>query len=95
MAPYPRPGHPAHVNGAATTTLGEWPLQGQTMMFAFHNVGTEDIELFLTEKAKDRGAGHGLIVAGGMGWEGSVQINRFWTLAGSSVSFQAVMALIP
>jgi hypothetical protein len=96
MPLYTRPGIPRHLNKTtAVSTLQEWGLRGSTSSFNIHNVGGDDLEVFFAEKEAENGAGFGLIVPGGMGFEAAIQIDRFWTLAGAAVPFQVLAVIIP
>jgi hypothetical protein len=96
VANYPRPGYPVHINKTtAVSTVEEWILKGSTSSIIIQNRSSADLEVFFTAAAKDKGAGHGLTIPAGMGYDGAIFIDRFWTLAGSAVQFEVVAAVIP
>lgn len=91
MSLFVRGGRPQHINGATAATLSRWNISvGPTMEFEIHNVGSVEIELFLTQEAADKGAGYGLLIQPGYGYTARIEIIDFWTLSASAGSFRAV-----
>lgn len=96
MANYPLPGHAYHMQGSATTSVAEWKLPGQTTWLRIANHDdTNALEVFLTAKAAEAGAGNGITIATESAVEMPIQVGRFWTLAGGTVAFDVLAAIVP
>lgn len=90
---YHRGGYPHHQNGTATVAAPQeyQPPGGPTLNVEFANWGANNIELFLTEKAKDLGAGNGWLIAAGTFVSVEVEINRYWVQSiGGPSAFRAL-----
>ena len=87
---YQRGGIPHHVNGTATTAVGVWSwLGGPANYLWFRNAGAAAIKLSFTREDAD--AGVGIDVAAGADRLLPAEISGFYTKAGSSVAFEAVV----
>ena len=98
MAVFVRGGSPQHINGTtAVATLEKWPVEaGPTVDFTIHNLhASAALEVFLTKAAADLGAGNGILIAAGMGWQAPVEIIEFWTISASAVPFRALAVSRP
>lgn len=96
MAAFHRSGRPHHINDVTSAIVDEWETPGSTIQFDFQNThATVDIELFLTKKAADAGAGNGFIVPAQSGYYLEVEIKSFWTLSAAAGSFRAIITTHP
>lgn len=96
MAAFKRSGLPHHINGVTSTNVEEWVTPGKTNHIDFQNThATVDIELFLTRKAAEAGAGNGFIVPAQTGYYLEVELMSFWTLSSAAGSFRAILTSHP
>jgi hypothetical protein len=93
-----RSGKPQHINGTTSgTQVDEWVItEGKTLQLDFQNTdAANDIELFLSKAAADKGAGYGFIVPARAGFEFEVEIEAFYTLSSAAATFTSIAACRP